>query len=141
MKNPRLLIGIALAAAASLAFGTASAHEATLVQYRAAPPDRYAPPPMYDNQQGPRRGVDGVLPEVDQRQARQQQRIQRGLRSGDLAPQEARRLQRQQREIRRMERRAIADGVVTPREQYEINQAQNQASRSIRRQRQDPQRY
>ena len=53
-------------------------------------------------------------PGVDARQANQAARIDAGRANGSLSKREARRLEQQQAEIRRYERRAKADGVVTP---------------------------
>ncbi len=76
---------------------------------------------------------------VDVRQARQSERIRDGVRSGDLTRREASALRSEQRGIRRMERHARADGVVTPRESRRLDRAQNRASRHINQQRHDRQ--
>ena len=73
----------------------------------------------------------------DARQLRQRTRIAEGVASGDLTRAETRQLRAQQRNIRRTERRAEADGVVTRREQRTINRKQNRANRNIRRQKND----
>lgn len=83
--------------------------------------------------------INSPMPRIDQRQAQQQHRIVQGVRSGELTRHEARRLEHQQAHIRRMERRAKADGVVTRQERAEIRAAQRQASRSIYRQKHDRQ--
>lgn len=54
-------------------------------------------------------------PRVDRREARQSERIREGVRSGELTRGETRQLVRGQRHVHRMEARAKADGVVTPR--------------------------
>jgi hypothetical protein len=72
-------------------------------------------------------------PRVDRREARQQLRIRDGVRSGELTRAEARRLRAGERHIRRMERRAKADGVVTPRERVRLNRALNHQSHAIYR--------
>ena len=74
-----------------------------------------------------------ATPRVDQRQAHQQQRIDQGVASGQLAPREAAGLQREQRHIAVQEARAKSDGVVTPRERRQLHQSQNQANRHIQR--------
>jgi hypothetical protein len=74
-----------------------------------------------------------ATPRVDRREGRQHARIAHGVQSGQLTRAEARRLRQGQRHVRRMERRAKADGVVTARERRRLNQAQNQESRAIRR--------
>jgi len=76
---------------------------------------------------------------VDARQARQSERIRDGARSGDLTRREVSALRGEQRGIRRMERRADADGVVTRRESRQLERAQDRASRHINQQRHDRQ--
>jgi uncharacterized membrane protein YebE (DUF533 family) len=78
-------------------------------------------------------------PVIDQRQMNQEQRIDQGVESGQLNPREAKRLERQQNHIDRMENRANADGVVTARERARIGAAQNRASRNIAREKHDRQ--
>jgi len=67
------------------------------------------------------------------RQASQQVRIAEGVKSGELTRTERIELKRQQRHIRRVERRVKADGDVTAREKRKINRKQNRANRNIRR--------
>ena len=69
----------------------------------------------------------------DIRQVRQRARISSGIASGEINRGEARQLRAQQRHIRRVERRAEADGVVTNRERRQIARKQNNANRAIRR--------
>jgi len=71
-------------------------------------------------------------PRVDQREARQQARIDAGRASGQLSRREARRLEREQAQIRAAERHAKADGIVTPYEQRQLERLQDQASANIR---------
>lgn len=78
-------------------------------------------------------------PALDQRQQNQAQRIGRGVRSGELTRPETRRLVRGQRELRRDERAAKADGVVTSRERAGLQREANQQSRRIYRQKRDAQ--
>jgi hypothetical protein len=70
-------------------------------------------------------------PRIDSEQARQRSRIEDGRRSGQLNRWEYERLSAQQDRISAMERRAKADGVVTPWERRAIREAQHGASRSI----------
>jgi len=72
-------------------------------------------------------------PRVDRREARQQARIAQGVRSGRLTPGEAARLEHGQARVDRVEDRAKADGVVTPRERARLARAQNHQSRRIHR--------
>ena len=57
---------------------------------------------------------------INQREWRQQERIWRGYRSGDLTPREFRRLEREQALIRRSEARARRDCDFTARERMRI---------------------
>ncbi len=72
-------------------------------------------------------------PRVDRREMRQHTRIQQGVCSGELTRGEAARLRAGQMHVRRMERRAKADGVVTPGERFRLGHAQNRQSRHIMR--------
>jgi hypothetical protein len=76
-------------------------------------------------------------PRIDQRQENQERRIEQGIRLGQINRREAFELRSELREIRRMERRAAADGRISPREQARIDQAQDQLSRNIARARAD----
>ena len=76
---------------------------------------------------------------IDQRQANQEQRIEQGIRSGQLTAGEAARLERGQARIERMERRALADGRMGPRERRRIMHAQGVQSRHIYREKHDNQ--
>jgi len=74
-----------------------------------------------------------VTPRVDRREARQHARIQQGVKSGELTPGEAMKLRAGQQHVKRVERRAKADGVVTPGERRQLNRTQNRQSRRIYR--------
>ena len=76
---------------------------------------------------------------IDQRQANQEKRIDRGIASGQLNDGEANRLIRQQEQINKMEGRTKADGVATNRERDRVDRAQNRASRDIEREKHDRQ--
>jgi hypothetical protein len=69
--------------------------------------------------------------QIDARRAEQANRIAIARRAGQLTLTEKWRLNGEQRRIAGMERRALADGYISPREAYEINQAQNRAARHI----------
>lgn len=72
-------------------------------------------------------------PGVDRRERRQSRRIKQGVRSGSLTRREARNIAAQQARIRRHERRAKSDGVVTARERASLQRRENRASRNIYR--------
>lgn len=68
---------------------------------------------------------------TDVRQAKQAQRINQGIRSGELTRSEVAKLQHQQAHIRALERSAERDGHISRYERARIEAAQNAASRSI----------
>lgn len=70
---------------------------------------------------------------VDNRQARQADRIDQGVASGQLTRREEHRLDHQQQHIANMENRMERDGQVTGREALRMERAQDRASRNIYR--------
>ncbi len=78
-------------------------------------------------------------PRMEKRDANQQQRIEQGVKSGELTKREAARLKAGEKKIDRMETRAAADGTVTAKEKARINRAQNAESRAIHREKHDAQ--
>jgi polyhydroxyalkanoate synthesis regulator phasin len=80
-----------------------------------------------------------ATPGIDQRQARQEQRIDQGVASGQLTPRETRRLTREQGAIDKAESKAKADGTVNAQERHKLHEMQNKASRDIHRQKHDAQ--
>jgi hypothetical protein len=78
-------------------------------------------------------------PRIDARQAKQEQRIDQGIASGELNKREAHRLNRQQNVIDKAENKAKADGVVTAKERKALTRAQNSTSKRIYRQKHDAQ--
>ncbi|HEX9198188.1 MAG TPA: hypothetical protein VF865_01415 [Acidobacteriaceae bacterium] len=71
--------------------------------------------------------------EVNAREQNQQNRIANGVKSGELTPHEAVRLEKQQQHIAREEKRDMAKhgGHLTKAEQAKLNREQNRASRNI----------
>lgn len=67
------------------------------------------------------------------REYRQEHRIHRAMRQGELTPREAHRLMQQQRKIDRAQARAARDGHITRRERHRIERMQDRASRNIYR--------
>ncbi len=80
-----------------------------------------------------------ATPGIDKRQANQQQRIDQGVKSGELTGKEAARLEKGQERIQKMEDKAKADGVVTKKERARLQQAENVQSRHIAAQKHDRQ--
>ena len=78
--------------------------------------------------------------EIDRRQDRQQHRIERGVRSGEITPSEYHRLQAEQARIRQLEANAKRDGHIDRREAAAIERAQDAASRHIAQERNDGER-
>lgn len=74
-----------------------------------------------------------VTPKADAREVSQRARIREGRKEGDLTRAEAKALNKQQRHIRRTERRAKSDGTVTSTEKMKLQRKQNRASRNIRK--------
>ena len=72
-------------------------------------------------------------PVVDQREQHQQQRIEQGVKSGELTNGETLRLEKQQAKIKTDEMKMKSDGKVTPRERAKLKREQNRASRNIYR--------
>lgn len=70
------------------------------------------------------------VPEV-QRDVNQQQRIEQGLKSGELSTQEAAKLEKGEAKIDKMEHKALSDGKLSPEEKARIEHAQNAESRAI----------
>jgi hypothetical protein len=70
---------------------------------------------------------------ADARQGAQRARIHDGRHGGDLTRREAHLLNKEQRHIRRTEKRAKADGEVTARERAKLERKQDRSSRHIRR--------
>lgn len=66
-----------------------------------------------------------------QRDINQQQRIENGLKSGQLTTKEAGRLERQETHIDRLEARDLKNGSISPAEQARLNAAQNRVSEDI----------
>lgn len=78
-------------------------------------------------------------PGIDARQANQEQRIQQGVGSGQLTPNETYKLEQGQARIQNMENKAKADGVVTNAERARINRAQDVQSQRIYNEKHDAQ--
>lgn len=89
---------------------------------------------------GPSLAADpAATPRVDRRQAKQEQRIQQGVASGELTQREANRLEKRQDAIENAEAKAKADGTVTARERAKLDHMQDKSSRRIAKQKHDRQ--
>lgn len=80
-----------------------------------------------------------VTPRVDQREVKQDARIQQGVASGQLNAKETYRLEKEQAVINKAEANAKADGKVTKHERRKLNRMQNKASQDIHQQKHDAQ--
>jgi hypothetical protein len=78
-------------------------------------------------------------PGLERRQENQADRIEQGVATGELNRRETRRLMHGQRELRRDERAAKSDGVVTAGERARLQHEANQQSHRIYRQKHDAQ--
>ena len=76
---------------------------------------------------------------INSREHREQQRINQGIRSGELTRREASRLEARMARIRTDERFAKLDGHLTPTERARLQRELNRESRSIYRQKHDAQ--
>src|ERR671936_2494110 len=74
-----------------------------------------------------------------QRDVNQQQRIEQGLKSGQLTTREAARLEREDSRVERDQARALQDGKLTPAEKARLAREQNRVSRDIYREKHDAQ--
>jgi hypothetical protein len=74
-----------------------------------------------------------------QRNVNQQERIEQGLKSGQLTTREAAKLEGAESRVEKMESRALKDGKLSPEERARIDRAQNQVSRDIYREKHDAQ--
>jgi len=77
--------------------------------------------------------------ETTQRNVNQQERIEQGLKSGQLNTKEAGKLERDESRINRMESSALKDGSMSPAEAARINKAENKASKDIYQEKHDAQ--
>jgi len=87
-------------------------------------------------------GAPGVArdPGVNARQVNQRERIQQGIRSGELTRGEVRQIGAEQRAIRQEERQYKSDGVLTKAERKDLQQDLNVASKDIYNQKHDAER-
>jgi hypothetical protein len=70
-------------------------------------------------------------PGVNARQHNQRERIQQGVRSGELTRRETGRLVEEQRDVRQLERAYKSDGTLTGAERQDLHQQLNQQSQEI----------
>ncbi len=83
--------------------------------------------------------VDKAGARIDQRQANQQNRIDAGVKSGELNQAEAARLQKGQDRIQKKEDKARADGKIDKKETRQIEHMQDRQSKVIAREKHDKQ--
>ncbi len=77
--------------------------------------------------------------DIDRRLDRQEEWLQRGIRSGALTPQEAHKLAKEQQRLAREADRIRADGWVTPQERFRLHHKLDQADRRFYRELHDRQ--
>ena len=78
-------------------------------------------------------------PRINARQGAQRERVQQGVRSGELTRRETRNAREDQRDIRQLERAYKSDGELTRGERRDLTREQNQASRELYRNKHDAQ--
>ena len=83
----------------------------------------------------------GIIVAQDQpiknRMGKQHQRIEQGVKSGELTKEEVQQLKDEQKNIRAMKEKAKADGVVTKEEKQQIRAARKTASEHISQEKHD----
>jgi hypothetical protein len=67
----------------------------------------------------------------EQRASNQEQRIERGMANGNINPDEAKKLQQGQAQVKEMRSQAMTGGKVSPKERNDLRHAQNQQSKRI----------
>lgn len=80
-----------------------------------------------------------ATPNLDKREANQQQRIDQGVASGQLNAKETNRLQKREAKLTADEAAAKADGTVTRAERRKLQREANRDSKAIRKQKHDAQ--
>jgi len=78
-------------------------------------------------------------PVLDERQENQKARIKQGVKSGELTKRETAKLAQGQKQLRKMERKAKADGVVTKKERAKLHRKANKESGKIAKNKHDKQ--
>jgi len=78
-------------------------------------------------------------PEINKRQRNQQERIARGIDSGQLNAKETARLENREAKIQADKKAAKADGVVTKKEKTKLSREENRTSKAIYNQKHDAQ--
>ena len=72
-------------------------------------------------------------PGIQKREQNQEKRIDQGVKSGELTPGEAGRLEKEQAKIKQDEARMKSDGKLTKKERRKLKREQNKASKDIYR--------
>jgi hypothetical protein len=75
--------------------------------------------------------ADTIAEQDQQRDVNQQERIEQGLKSGELSTKEAGHLERDEQHVDRMEAKDLKNGSISPAEQAKLNAAQNKTSGAI----------
>jgi len=91
----------------------------------------------YGQSQAPGYGTND--PGIQQRMQNQENRIDQGVRSGQLTPKEAGKLEAEQAKIRQTEERMKDDGNLTQKERQKLDNMQDRSSNHIYKQKHDRQ--
>jgi uncharacterized membrane protein YebE (DUF533 family) len=78
-----------------------------------------------------------ATPKIRKKQETQQKRIENGVKTGKLTPEEAAKLEQKQAKIQLDKKAAKADGVVTKEERKNIHHQQKKANHQIAKQKHD----
>ena len=76
---------------------------------------------------------------INRREHNQRERIEQGVKSGELTRAETKRLAKEEARIRAVEKRDKADGKITPREALKLDRMLDKTSRDIYKQKHDNQ--
>lgn len=78
-------------------------------------------------------------PVIQKREQNQEKRIEQGVKSGQLTPREAGKLEAEQAKVKQDEAKMKSDGTLTKKERAKLTREQNQASRHIHKEKHDKQ--
>jgi len=93
----------------------------------------YRSPDRYQGRQGYGMARHGFDNPINERQARQHQRVHRGIETGQLTRKETNRLHRKMDEITSLERKFSSDGYLSPHEQAVLQKKLDRTSQKIHR--------
>lgn len=84
-------------------------------------------------------GTPGGATTIHKHQKKQSKRIEKGVKSGELTPEEAAKLKANEADIQAKREKALADGKMSKKEKREIRHEQKQTGHEIRKEKHDSQ--